>query len=105
MSGVNINMIRHILLIKFKDSAEISEVEKLRTLFELMPTKIEGVVSVEWGLNDSPENKNKGYTHSVLMTFSNEAARQSYLPHPEHEALKSVFRPLLQDIVVFDYQC
>ncbi|EJN6830026.1 Dabb family protein, partial [Vibrio cidicii] len=26
-----------------------------------------------------------------------------YLPHPEHDALKQVFRPLLEDIVVFDY--
>ncbi|EPF2931244.1 Dabb family protein, partial [Vibrio navarrensis] len=24
-------------------------------------------------------------------------------PHPEHDALKQVFRPLLEDIVVFDY--
>ncbi|MGU3149026.1 Dabb family protein, partial [Vibrio cholerae] len=23
--------------------------------------------------------------------------------HPEHEVLKKVFRPLLEDIVVFDY--
>ena len=96
-------MIRHILLIKFKDSADLFEVAKLRTLFELMPTKVEGVVSVEWGLNDSPENMNKGYTHSVLMTFANEAGRQHYLSHPEHEVLKSIFAPLLQDIIVFDY--
>ncbi|HDZ9535955.1 TPA: Dabb family protein, partial [Vibrio cholerae] len=24
-------------------------------------------------------------------------------PHPEHEVLKKFFRPLLEDIVVFDY--
>lgn len=97
-------MIRHVLLIKFKESAEAAEVEKLRALFEAMPEKVEGVVSVEWGLNDSPENKNQGYTHAVLMTFADEAGRQNYLPHPEHEALKLVFSPLLEDIVVFDYQ-
>ncbi|MEZ8102339.1 Dabb family protein [Vibrio bivalvicida] len=97
-------MIRHILLIKFKQDAEQSEINKLRTLFEQMPAKIEGVVEVEWGLNDSPENKNQDYTHSVLMTFADEAGRQNYLPHPEHDALKEVFRPLLDDIIVFDYQ-
>ena len=96
-------MIRHILLIKFKLTAETSDVEKLRVLFEAMPDKVEGVVSVEWGLNDSQENKNKGYTHSVLMTFADEVGRQNYLPHPEHVALQSVFSPLLEDIVVFDY--
>lgn len=97
-------MIRHILLIKFKDSAEPSAIEHLRALFDAIPSNIEGVDAVEWGLNDSPENKNQGYTHSVLMTFSDEAGRQAYLPHPEHEALKEVFGPLLEDIIVFDYQ-
>lgn len=97
-------MIRHILLIKFKDSAELSQIDELKALFDAMPNKVDSVVSVEWGINDSPENKNKGYTHSVLMTFSDEEGRQNYLPHPEHEALKDVFRPLLEDIVVFDYQ-
>lgn len=97
-------MIRHILLIKFKASAELSEIDRLRTLFESMPQKVEGVTSVEWGLNDSPEHMNQGYTHCVFMTFANEQGRQNYLPHPEHEALKEVFRPLLEDIVVFDYQ-
>ncbi|MCC4785284.1 Dabb family protein [Vibrio lentus] len=103
MNRKETGMIRHILLIKFKEEAEASEIEKLKGLFEAMPSKVEGVTSVEWGLNDSPENKNQGYTHSVLMTFADEAGRQNYLPHPEHDALKDVFRPLLDDIIVFDY--
>lgn len=97
-------MIRHILLIKFKDAAEASEIDEVRSLFEAMPDKVEGVVAVEWGLNDSPEGKNQGYTHCVLMTFADEQARQHYLPHPEHELLKDKFLPLLDDIVVIDYQ-
>lgn len=68
-----------------------------------MPTKVEGVDSVEWGLNDSPEGKNKHYTHCVMMTFVDEAGRDRYLPHPEHDVLKEIFRPILEDIVVFDY--
>lgn len=97
-------MIRHILLIKFKDITKPFEIDNLRVLFESMPQKVEGVISVEWGVNDSPEHINKGYTHSVLMTFTNEEGRQHYLPHPEHEALKKVFSPILEDIIVFDYQ-
>jgi hypothetical protein len=96
-------MIRHVILIKFKQSASLSQIDTLRTLFESMSDKITGVVSVEWGVNDSEENKNKGYTHSVLMTFDNEEARQHYLPHTEHDKLKEFFRPLLEDIIVFDY--
>ena len=97
-------MIRHILLIKFKQSVELFQINEIQNLFESLTTKIEGVVSVEWGLNNSPENKNQGYTHSVLMTFANEEGRQNYLQHPEHEALKKVFKPLLDDLLAFDYQ-
>ncbi|WP_272642356.1 Dabb family protein [Marinomonas mediterranea] len=91
------------MLIKFKKTSSDAEINKLKGLFESMPRKVEGVESVEWGINDSPEGKNKNYTHSVLMTFSDEAGRQNYLPHTEHEALKQVFAPLLEDIIVFDY--
>ncbi|GAM54035.1 stress responsive alpha-beta barrel domain protein dabb [Vibrio ishigakensis] len=97
-------MIRHILLIKFKDQTSEPDISELKALFEAIPSKIEGVVAVEWGVNDSPEGKNKGFTHSVLMTFADEAARQRYLPHPEHDALKVVFRPILEDLIVLDYQ-
>lgn len=101
---MELNMIRHLLLIKFKDSASSEQIDELKTLFELIPSKVDGVLSVEWGLNDSPERKNKGYTHAVFMTFTDNSGRENYLPHPEHEALKQVFRPILDDIVVFDYQ-
>lgn len=96
-------MIRHILLIKFKPEAEQSKIENVRELFDSMPAKVEGVESAEWGLNDSPEGLEQGFTHAVMMTFADEQARQNYLPHPEHEALKAVFVPLVDDIVVFDY--
>ncbi|MBT2919559.1 stress protein [Vibrio sp. V09_P4A23P171] len=96
-------MIRHILLIKFKPQAQPADIQQLKSLFEAMPEKIEGVAAVEWGVNDSPEGKNQGYTHSVLMTFTDEQGRQNYLPHPEHNVLKDVFRPLLEEIIVFDY--
>ena len=96
-------MIRHILLVKFKSTVTPSNIETVRELFESMPVKIEGVDAVEWGLNDSPEGLDQGFTHSVLMTFTNDQARQHYLPHPEHEALKAVFVQLVENIVVFDY--
>lgn len=96
-------MIRHILLIEFKDEASSEQIEEVKALFATIPAKVDGVVSTEWGSNDSPEGKNQNYTHAVMMTFADEAGRQNYLPHPEHDALRAVFRPLVKDIVVLDY--
>src|SRR5690625_7968486 len=96
-------MIRHILLIQLKCTAQRARLESVRELVSGLGEKIEGVSGVEWGVNDSPEGKNKNFTHVVMMTFADEAARQRYLVHPEHMALVDVFIPLLEDIVVVDY--
>jgi len=96
-------MIRHILFITFTDSTLPEQILAVRTAFLQIPDRIEGVTSVEWGINDSPEEKNAGFTHCVLMTFEDETARQRYLPHPAHDDLKAIFRPILRDIIVLDY--
>jgi hypothetical protein len=95
-------MIRHIILIKFKATAKIYEINKLKASFESMSTKVAGVHSVEWGLNDSPEGKNKDYTHLVLMNFVDDAGRDNYLSPPEHDELNKIFIPILEDLIVFD---
>ena len=96
-------MIRHILLIAFKAGTLADDIAAVRAAFLGIPARVNGVVAVEWGENDSPEGRAEGFTHSVLMTFADEAARQHYLPHPDHEALKAIFRPVLDRIIVLDY--
>jgi hypothetical protein len=96
-------MIRHILFISFSDDATEEQIDKIRFTFLQIKEKVDGIENVEWGINDSQEGKNRGFTHCVLMTFSDEQARQRYLPHPAHEKLKIIFRPVLRDILVLDY--
>ncbi|MEH8118509.1 Dabb family protein [Aeromonas allosaccharophila] len=96
-------MIRHILLIAFKPGTQPARIDAARTAFLAIPHQVSGVTAVEWGENDSPEGRDDGFTHSVLMTFADEAVRQRYLPHPDHDALKAIFRPVLERIIVLDY--
>lgn len=97
-------MIRHVLFLSFKPEVSESDLLAAFQSFESMPSKIHGVVSVEWGQNNSPENINRGFTHCVFMTFADEQGRDNYLPHPEHEQLKAQLDPLLENIIVLDYQ-
>ncbi|GLQ73530.1 Dabb family protein [Vibrio penaeicida] len=96
-------MIRHLLLVEFKEAAQQEQIQSLLGLFLEIPNTVKGVASVEWGKNDSPEGKNKNYTHCIFMTFADEEGRQNYLKHPEHESLKAQFHPILEDIIVLDY--
>ena len=69
-------MIRHILLITFKGEASPDDIAAVRAAFLAIPHQVSGVLAVEWGQDDSPEGRAEGFTHSVLMTFADEAARQ-----------------------------
>ena len=96
-------MIRHILFITFTDETSPDQRNAVRQAFLRIPQQVTGVTRVELGSNNSPEGKNADYTHCVLMTFADEAARQHYLSHPSHDALRSIFRPVLRDIIVLDF--
>lgn len=96
-------MIRHILFITFTDNILPEQIYVVRRAFLQMPLHVEGVTGVEWGMNDSPENKNAGFTHCMLMTFYDAESRQRYLSHPAHDKLKKIFTPFIRDIVVLDF--
>ena len=66
-------------------------------------SKISEIHGYEWGLNNSPEGLEKGFTHCFFLTFESEEDRAIYLPHPDHEAFGAVLTPHLDDVVVVDY--
>lgn len=95
--------LRHIVLLKFKENTTQVEINKVEQAFAELPSQIEQIKEFEWGLNNSPENLNKGYTHGFLLTFDNEKDRDLYLPHPDHKAFGQVLEPFLDDVLVVDY--
>lgn len=95
--------LRHIVLFKFKETANESEIKKIETAFKGLKSKIEQIEGFEWGLNISPENLNKGFTHGFLLTFNSEKDRDLYLPHPDHKAFGELIQPFLEDVLVVDY--
>lgn len=101
--ATNIKQLRHVVLFKFKDSASTKDIEKVIQAFTDLPNKIPEIKGFEWGLNNSPENLNKGFTHSFFITFDNEADREIYLPHPDHKAFVEIVGPVLDDVLVIDY--
>lgn len=95
--------LRHVVLFKFKETAKESEIAKVETAFAALTTKIKQIKEFEWGLNISPENLNKGFTHGFFLTFNSEKDRDLYLPHPDHKAFGELIQPLLDDVLVVDY--
>ncbi len=96
-------MLRHVVLFKFKDSATPEQVKEVEDAFMALPSKIKEIQSIEWGLNNSPENLNQGFTHCYFLTFDSEEDRAVYLPHPDHKAFGATLGPHLDKVLVIDY--
>lgn len=96
-------LLRHVVLIKFKKGTSDKDITKVERAFAKLPDKIPQIESYEWGLNNSPEGLDKGFTHCFLVTFKTEEDRATYLPHPDHTAFVKVLEPHLADVLVVDY--
>lgn len=97
------DVLRHVVLFKFKDSSSQADVAKVEKAFADLPSKIEEIRGYEWGTNNSPEGLNQGLTHCFLLTFESEEDRDAYLIHPDHKAFGSVLGPHLDKVTVLDY--
>jgi hypothetical protein len=97
------SVLRHVVLFKFKDGTSAEDIKKVEAAFTALPTKISQIDGYEWGLNNSPEGLEKGFTHCFFLTFKSEEDRAAYLPHPDHKAFGAVLGPHLDDVLVVDY--
>lgn len=96
-------MLRHMVLVKFKAGVAEAQAARIMALIGDLKQVIPGITGYEWGRNSSPEGLSKGFTHAFLMTFTDAAARDGYLPHPEHEKVKAEAFKIVEDVCVFDF--
>lgn len=98
--------VRHVVVFKYKSGATDQQIQQITDAFRDLQHKIPGIVAFETGVNNSPENLNDGFTHVYLLTFKDAAARDAYLPHPEHKAFGKTLREsgIFEDVFVVDYQ-
>ena len=97
--------VRHIVVFKYKPGATEEQVREVTNAFVALKARIPGIVSLEHGVNNSPEKLNQGFTHVYQVTFTNAAARDAYLPHPAHKAFGELLGRLgvLESVFVVDY--
>ncbi|WP_419189809.1 Dabb family protein [Stieleria marina] len=101
-SGIN-KELKHAVFFKFQDDAAAADVAKVEDAFASLPSKIDAIKAFEWGKNNSPEKHDGGFTHCFMVTFDSEEGRETYLPHPDHEAFVQVLKPVLDKVRVLDF--
>ena len=97
--------VRHVVVFKYRPTATPAQIQQVTEAFRALQNSIPGILSFEQGVNNSPEGKNLGFTHVYTITFESAAARDAYLPHPEHAAFGRLLGTLgvLEDAFVVDY--
>ena len=97
------SVVRHFVAFKYKDGTTPAEIAAIDEAFLALKDQIPLIVSIERGNNNSPENRNHGFTDGFLLTFKNTADRDTYLTHPAHLAFVKTASPKFADAFVFDY--
>lgn len=97
--------VRHVVVFKYKPEATPAQIQQITDAIRKLAATMPGILALEDGVNNSPENKNQGFTHVFLMTFKDAAARDAYLPHPDHVKFGQLLRSsgIFVDAFVVDY--
>ena len=97
--------LRHVVIFKFKETSSKASVDSVVNAFMGLAKKIPVVKSMEWGLNDSPEHFDQGFTHCFVLTFANKKDRDEvYQKHPAHMEFQKILRPHMEKVFVVDYK-
>jgi len=99
-------MIRHCVFVKFRGDVSAGERAGIYAGLGALVGQIEGLLSVDFGPNISPEGRSQGFNDGFIMDFADEAARDRYLPHPAHKAagarLVAALEGGREGLIVFD---
>lgn len=96
--------VHHVVLVKFKNGTNDERIAEIDAALRGMQGHIPGLEHISGGVYSSPEGLNDGHTHGYIMKFTDAAARDRYLPHPEHERVKQFVLPHVEKVVVFDFE-
>ena len=94
-------------MVKVREDVDEQRIREVFAGLAALKVKIPGILDYSEGTNNSPEGIARGYTHGFVIDFADEASRDAYIPHPEHQAvvpeLLSILTSDEDQVLVFDY--
>ena len=88
-------MIRHVVLLHFKDDATPAQVSALGSGFSEMRTKIPAIRDLHFGPDLQLHDETADY--ALIIDFEDAEAYRTYVSHPAHvQLMKELSRPILE---------
>jgi hypothetical protein len=99
--------VKHAVFLRLKPETPANVVREFFQTLAAFDKHVPGMKDFSGGPYSSPEGFNKGYTHGFVMTFADEASRDTYLTHPEHDKVKAFMLPWiaggLEGVIAVDW--
>ena len=95
--------VHHLVLFRFREDIDELHLTRILDTFQELPRSIPGITGFQWGINNSPEGLEDGFTHGFIVTFENATRRDEYLKHPAHDAFVELIKPGIADVFVNDF--
>ncbi len=97
-------MITHIVLLSPAENVTVDEFEAVLADAAGFPDEIDGIVDVHFGADTIPESMGNGFTHALVITFTDLAARDAFLVHPAHDAYAVRLGPVMSQVAIVDIE-
>ncbi|MGX9143554.1 Dabb family protein [Mesorhizobium sp. 128a] len=78
-------MIRHCVFVKFRGDVPAAERTAIHADLEALRSVVDGMGTVHFSANVSPEPFGRGFSHGFTIDFRDAAARDAYLVHEAHQ--------------------
>jgi quinol monooxygenase YgiN len=99
-------MIKHVLFFKIKDDVEgLSQAEsiaKAKTMLEALNGTIPGLIKLEVGTDFSATEASSDMC--LYSEFESREALQTYIDHPDHQAILPFLKSIFSERKLIDYE-
>ena len=96
-------MVEHIVLFRWKESATPEAIETALEQIRGLQAQFASIVDLTCGQNFT--NRSQGYTHGLIVRFTDKAALEGYGPHPIHQqVVQNYINPIVDSVIALDYE-
>jgi hypothetical protein len=88
-------------MFQFKEENKQENLVRVKTMLEVLPSKIETLRSMEVGIDIS--RSDRSFDMVLTSTFDDQAGLDIYVPHPAHQEVVSVIKEVTTLSKVVDY--
>jgi hypothetical protein len=97
-----VNMINHVVLMKFKPDVNDDAIDDLEKSLDNLPNKIVEIQAYEFGRDRV--HSERSYDFALVSLFANLAAVKRYQEHPAHLKALQKISALAEKIIIVDFE-